>query len=1013
MGTSVAHDKQDGISVIEHSSGNYVVAGYDSTSTRDGLVFALDPSGNLLWQSCIGTSSTHEGFEDVIEGHNGNIIAVGYHELGGYLVELDPANGSIVTTKTYNTVLPMQFTAIDRTSNGYVITGWAGIGSATRMVVIAVDNSYNVLWSKFYISSSESKGLDIKAHNDTIFVSGTTQPVSNSSQSVLTLVALSGNGNILWKVGFEDQFMSAFFWSGLDISPTGPVCVGWKTLGGASGVAYRGLMVKTDFSGSILAMDTCSQVEVVLSDTPFTVTTGSVGTRTQNLLFNSLSINITQLTDHDSICVAMVACSARLDSLRPDTLLCVSDTAGYVKFWFSDITPPITHHLSNGQTYTGDSIGPLPPGFYIDTIIDAAGCIIIDSFEIVLLDTLRIDSIKKNDPTTCGSSDGWIKVYVSGGTPPYNISWSTGASGDSIGSLSQGSYYVTITDNNGCAIYDTIVLTPLNGLTVTATVGEPLCAGDSTGWIKVTVAGGQGPYTHVWSNGLVGDSISNLPAGTYIDSVYDAIGCWALDTIVVTSPAPITISNVQSSPPSSCDSSDGWIKITPAGGIPPYNVSWSTGATGDSIGNLSSGSYVVTITDSNGCSFSDTIDLQGPDAPQVDGLIVNNPRCAGDSTGSVTISISGGTPPYTHNWSHGVSTNSNTISNLSAGTYTDTIVDATGCRTVVTVTISEPPPLEVNVSVTQPKECSSNDGFIEVQASGGKPPYSYQWNTGDTGRVLNNLSPGTYTVSVIDSNGCRQTQQVFLSAENGPQVSSSSELLSCSPPQYVVNLEAWGVSQPYVVYWDTYDTTTSLTDTLPPGTYIVIVDDGSGCIAVDTVVLPPMDTLWVEATPTIDTISPGDTVVLHGSTNAAVWWWSPGEFLNDSLSLNPIAQPITTTTFYLYAVTASGCVAIDTVIIVVEGEPIVYFPDYFSPNGDGNNDLFRPIYWGNVKIQWWIYNRWSEIVFRGTEQDAWDGTYRNKPQQMDSYVLVATIIPQEGEQRGKPVQIVKNILLIR
>jgi len=1026
-------DSSVAIDVIEHSSGNYIVVGYDSTASNlgNGLVFAVDPSGNMLWHSSIGTSTDKEVFVSVVEAHNGNIIALGVKNTDLYLVEIDPATGNVLTTVTYTfpgyqVVNGGKSTIIKNPAGGDFIIGslFMPIPPTTYMFALSIDNSFSIQWTRMYQGAGTNpnvRGFDIAlGPNNTLYCVATAPPPGNIGQTLLALIALDQNtGNVLWTRHIDDIFTSSFIGAGIDMTPTGPAIAGWHTEINSSGgigvqAAYQALLVKTDFNGLVAnTVDTCFIIDGAITSSTLTPTTGSGGSRMQYLQINSMTVNISTLSSHDSVCVFLENCNGVIDSVKTDSALCFGDTSGYAYYWISNGTPPFTHHLSSGQVFTGDTVGPLPPGTYIDSIVDANGCVLIDTFTIFAPDTVKILLDSLFPPTACGTTDGWIKITVTGGTAPYTISWSNGMTGDSIFGLGQGTYIVTATDANGCFATDTFILNPQNGLSVSVTYSNPLCYGDSTGWIKVTVSGGTPPYTHVWSNGMIGDSIANLLAGTYIDSIYDASGCWIMDTITLVDPPQLVLSVVDSALPSTCGGSDGWIKVQATGGTPPITYTWSNGMTGDSIFGLPSGTYVVTAIDSNGCSVSDTVSLVDPNSPQILGTEVQQPICHGDSSGWIYVQVSGGTPPYTHNWSNGISTNSDTLYNVPAGTYTDTVVDAAGCIAIITVTVPEPDPIQITLTTTDPSSCTTPDGQVVATVSGGVPPYIIAWSTGTIGDTLKNVGPGTYTVYVRDSLGCIDSAIAVLSSPDAPTISISEELISCSPPAYEVSVNVTGGKPPYIVYWGTYDTTILLTDTLPPDTYIVILQDLTGCLAYDTLYLPMPDTVWAIAYPPLDTIAPGDTVQLIAETNGGIWWWSPGEYLNDSLSLTPIAQPIVTTMFYFYSYNAQGCFDMDSVLIVVEGDPIVYFPDYFSPNGDGVNDLFRPVYWGDVEIIWRVYNRWSEIVFEGTESEAWDGTYNGRPQQMDSYVLVAFITPRQGAQKGQTTKIVKNILLIR
>ncbi len=1024
LGTSNPSSQEIAYAVIEHSSGIYVVAGGDSVNGSrnwDGLVFALDQNGNLLWQASIG-GADNDYFYSLVETSNGNIIAVGSTASYGqgesdvYVAELDPS-GNLINTWTYGesaflfSITEEGYDIAPVPGGGYIITGHMldpiNIASANDLLLMRLDNNMNLQWVKTYNSVSTDWGRAVKVFNNTIYVSGWTSNLGGAQANGL-LAAFDLNGNLLWDVSYVGPG-HGYFWD-FDIVPTGFVITGnrWDLQ------AFTAYVVKTDFSGMVAsAFDTCDLKDVSLTVTNRSYNTSNGGTVTQPLTINPLTLSEITIQSYDSVCVFIENCNGVIDSVKTDPALCAGDTSGYAYYWISNGNPPFTHYLSNGQVFTRDTVGPLPPGTYIDSIVDVNGCVLIDTFTILAPDTVKIQLDSLFPPTACGTTDGWIKITVTGGTAPYTISWSNGMTGDSIFGLGQGTYIVTVTDSNGCFATDTFVLNPQNGLSVSVTYSDPLCYGDSIGWIKVIVSNGTPPYTHVWSNGMTGDSIFNLPAGTYIDSIYDATGCWIIDTITLVDPPQLVLSVVDSALPSTCGGSDGWIKVQATGGTPPITYTWSNGMTGDSIFGLSSGTYVVTATDSNGCSLSDTINLVDPNAPQILGTEVQQPICNGDSSGWIYVQVSGGTPPYTHNWSNGISTNSDTLYNVPAGTYTDTVVDAAGCIAIITVAVPEPDPIHIYLNTTDPSSCTTPDGQVVATVSGGVPPYIIAWNTGTIGDTLKDVGPGTYTVYVKDSLGCIDSATAVLTSPDAPTITLSEELISCAPPAYEVSVNVTGGKPPYIVYWGTYDTTILLTDTLPPDTYIVILQDLTGCLAYDTLYLPMPDTVWATAYPSVDTIAPGDTVQLIGQTNGGIWWWSPGEFLNDSLSLNPIAQPIITTMFYFHSSNAQGCYSIDSVLIVVEGDPIVYFPDYFSPNGDGVNDLFRPIYWGDVKIIWRVYNRWSEIVFEGTESEAWDGTYNGRPQQMDSYVLVAFITPRQGTQKGQTSKIVKNILLIR
>ena len=197
----------------------------------------------------------------------------------------------------------------------------------------------------------------------------------------------------------------------------------------------------------------------------------------------------------------------------------------------------------------------------------------------------------------------------------------------------------------------------------------------------------------------------------------------------------------------------GVIESNVSGGTAPYNYVWSNGATSADISSLSAGTYDLTVTDQNGCSTTlNNITVTEPTSAlskQSDAL--TDPSCAGYNDGSVTITMQGGTAPYSYSWSNG--DNTATASNLTAGLHTVTVTDNAGCTFSETFTLTDPPSITVSSSLTEPTCNGAADGEITVSASNGIAPYIYNWSTGDTGPTISGLVAGTYTVTVTDQNG--------------------------------------------------------------------------------------------------------------------------------------------------------------------------------------------------------------------------------------------------------------------
>lgn len=235
-------------------------------------------------------------------------------------------------------------------------------------------------------------------------------------------------------------------------------------------------------------------------------------------------------------------------------------------------------------------------------------------------------------------------------------------------------------------------------------------------------------------------------------------------TILMYGPPTLTIS-LLSTYVNCPGTATGGLNATVIGGTPPYSYSWSTGATTMNISGLVAGAYDVVVTDANGCTStaSGTVTELPPIVPTI--AAIQDPLCNGELSGSLDLEINGGTPPITYQWSNGSQVQD--PAGLGAGMYTVLVTDQFGCEATTTATIADPPPLLLTVSVTN--ETLGYDGAIDLQVSGGVPPYSYVWSNGSTGQDLDGLVGGAYSVEVTDANGCTEVVQVMVNSFVGVQ----------------------------------------------------------------------------------------------------------------------------------------------------------------------------------------------------------------------------------------------------
>ena len=307
---------------------------------------------------------------------------------------------------------------------------------------------------------------------------------------------------------------------------------------------------------------------------------------------------------------------------------------------------------------------------------------------------LAVTAVVEN--ATCyQSSTGSITTTVTGGLAPYTYLWSNGATSANLTGLAAGSYSLTVTDANLTTATGGWIVTEPTLLQASASATAVTCHGGSDGTITVTVSGGTPPYYYSWSNGATTQNLSGLAAGIYTVLISDSHQCSVNTGATVTEPTHMTGSTVVT--PVSCfGSSDGSIALTISGGTPDYTYIWTNGATTQNISGLTVGYYGVTVTDAHGCWEIGGWFVLGP-ALITTSAVVSNATCPTTFDGSIDLTVTGGTSPYSYSWSNGETTED--LSGLAPGDYTVTVTDSHNCTATQTWTIGIANPICVNISV--------------------------------------------------------------------------------------------------------------------------------------------------------------------------------------------------------------------------------------------------------------------------------------------------------------------------
>ena len=605
----------------------------------------------------------------------------------------------------------------------------------------------------------------------------------------------------------------------------------------------------------------------------------------------------------------------------------------------------ITISATGGNTYTWDNglgagnshtVSPANSTTYTVTGTDANGCINTDQ---VTIDVLPAPNVNAGiDQTICNGESAQIEAS---GASSY--SWDSGlGSGVShtVSPTSTTTYTVTGTGANGCEATDQVTINVSNGPSVNFNVSDVLCFGGSTGEIEV-IATGDGPFTYNWQgSGSTSNPYENLSLGNYTVTVTDINGCETETNTSVNEPSQLLLDFNSTEP--TCNENNGEITVSASNGTGPYTYLWShNGQTTSTITNLAAGTYSVTVTDANGCELSESVILNASDAPQIDLLSLTNISCFGENDGSISVNVSGGTPPYNYSWNPTVS-GQTSIENLGPGNYELSVEDDDNCIASQTFTINEPPALSVNAN-TQDADCGVSNGLIDLTIVGGTSPYTVDWgSTGLSGTSNSNLPAGNYNLTVFDNNGCTQ------------EINLTIDALGDFPGSITLNQNSY------------------------------VIELGSS----------------VNFNPNIQSSAPNFTID-----------WTPQSGLSCTNCPNPTASPTESTEYTLTVSIDGGCTISENIFVeVIQPCKEVFVPNRFSPNNDGKNDELC-IYGDCVtSLDFTIFNRWGEVVFKTNDlTNCWSGNFKGRRLNTGvyAYKLQATLISGETiNQNG-------NIKLLR
>ncbi len=491
---------------------------------------------------------------------------------------------------------------------------------------------------------------------------------------------------------------------------------------------------------------------------------------------------------------------------------------------------------------------------YIISVKDGSGTVQTSNYTINQPAALTLVASSTN--ITCnGANDGKITATASGGTPNYTYTLKDGAtvlsSQTSSGSvtftgLPAGvNYSVDVDDSHSCGPVSQGPLTIVDPIALSGTIDSQtniLCFGQSTGSITASATNGTPPYQFNIDGGAyqVSGTFNGLAAGSHTVGVQDASGCtFSIPPVTLTQPTSALGGSITSQTNVSCNGgNDGSVTVAGSGGTSPYQYSLNGGAyqASGTFSTLAAGSYTVTVRDANGCTFDVPVAITEPTV--LGGSITSqtNVSCNGGNNGSVTVAGSGGTSPYQYSLNGGAYQASGTFNSLTAGSYTVTVRDAKGCTHDVPVSITEPTTLTGSITSQTNVACNGgNTGSVTVAGAGGTTPYQYSLNGGayQASGTFNSLTAGSYTVTVMDANGCTYNVPVTITQPATPvsgSISSQTNVSCFGGNNGAVTVAGAGGTSPYqyTLNGGAYQASGTFS-TLIAGVYTVTVRDANGC----------------------------------------------------------------------------------------------------------------------------------------------------------------------------------------
>ena len=703
------------------------------------------------------------------------------------------------------------------------------------------------------------------------------------------------------------------------------------------------------------------------------LSTANYGTYSANWTTNEVDLNgniIQTLATGDTTALSLVDCSAfGVDSSAHADITCNGFNDGNASILtMQNGSGNYSYNWNNGGTT--NEINNLTPGNYYCIITDLNWQQCSDSIVFSIAEPAELTSSYTQTNISCfGVNDGVATVNFFGGTIgnvpndtnyilgwdslTYNLPYPLDYFTTPIG-VPAGVYPYTVTDLNGCTIYDTITITQPDSLYTTYSTtnfsGYGIsCFGGNDGEINIQVNGGTAPFDNYLNGSLQSSLItSNLSAGSYADSIEDANGCTAINTIILNE-APELVSTLTPTNISCNGICDGDITSSTLGGILPYSYLWTsiTDTTAD-ISNLCAGLYNLSISDGNGCTANSSATITEPSPILFSIDSVSNISTYAGNDGAIYISAGGGVGNLTFYWTNPVAftSNSEDIDNLMSAIYVLNITDSNSCSLDTSIELTQPSSLTLNLDSAITISCyDACDASLFISANGGDSTYSYSW-TGPNGFAastanISNLCYGEYILVLYDSiTMLIDTFNIYQPQPLSTTLTADSILCHNGTTQAEINV--WGGTQSFDYLWSNLATT--YITTLSSGNYTITATDQNGCTITNSISIGNPDSIYAQ-TSTVNVSCNGlnngevELSITGGLTPYAYSEDGGNTYQNSNVFAN---LPIGT---YTYLITDfNGCLS-SAFAEIIQPSPITSITnaDSVSCYGDCDGEVFESI----------------------------------------------------------------------